>query len=370
LGQRRIDLTASLTIPKKADVLKRVGAIMAAIDVGSNATRLRIFRVASAGAGLEEIARHRFGVQLGAGAFESGRLGEAQINAVVQALREAGKMADKARAEAVVAVATSAVREAGNGAEFVARVKAAAGIDVCIIGGAEEANLAALGAVGFVAGVSARQTGSPQPASGGASGGFVIDIGGGSTELAQTDGAGNLLSHASLPLGAVRYADAWGRSAFSDDQLCRYRAQIRRAVASGVDALLVSLHSRDGESTELAQTPAAYALGGTPAALADMRAVLSGGLRAVASGASTGDTNLEISRDEVENLFKIISRATLEELCERYGVREARAGLLLPGALILSAVMDVLHIPSILPTDRGICEGLAMRWLRDLERRP
>ncbi|MDP1663248.1 MAG: Ppx/GppA phosphatase family protein [Phycisphaerales bacterium] len=180
--------------PANEDAVTRPVERAAVIDIGSNSVRLA---VGSRGKGGEVrlIAETRSPTRLAQGLDLSGRLDptamEASVDAVLRMLAEA-----KAHgATGVRVVATCAVREAENASRFVAMIKAETGRDVEVISGDEEGRLAYVGA--------ARQFDLSKAWS------AVIDIGGGSTELAIAH-KGKVETIASIPVGAVRLTERFG----------------------------------------------------------------------------------------------------------------------------------------------------------------
>lgn len=166
----------------------------AVIDIGSNSVRLAVGARTKTG-DVRLIAETRDSTRLAQGLDVSGRLDphamEASVDAVVRMVAEARAHG----AERVSIVATCAVREAENAARFVAMIKAETGLDVRVISGEEEGRLAYLGA--------ARQFDLSKGWS------AVIDIGGGSTELAIAR-KGEVQAVVSMPVGAVRLTERFG----------------------------------------------------------------------------------------------------------------------------------------------------------------
>src|SRR4051812_28337308 len=124
----------------------------AALDLGSNALRLRIVEAHSpsssreqlsllpeAGSTVREITSLRAPVRLGSEVFVTGRLATASIGQACSALRDFRAEMDSAKVDAYRATATSAVREAQNGAVLVERARREAGIELEVIEGVEEA---------------------------------------------------------------------------------------------------------------------------------------------------------------------------------------------------------------------------------------
>ena len=164
---------------------------IAVADLGTNSTRLLVADVAPGGA-LTEVARRTRVTRLGDGVDATGRLAEEAMERVHGALSEYRALADQLRAATRVAVATSAVRDAGNGAQFGVAVRERSGFDVRTISGDEEARLTFLGAT------STTRSGRPA---------LVVDIGGGSTEYVVGDPGEPPAFHVSTRLGSVRHTE-------------------------------------------------------------------------------------------------------------------------------------------------------------------
>jgi exopolyphosphatase/guanosine-5'-triphosphate,3'-diphosphate pyrophosphatase len=161
--------------------MKRV----AVVDIGSNSTRLLIADVDEHGA--TQVERRTNVTRLADGVDESGRLSDDAIGRVERTLADYRKLIEDTRAEVTIGVLTSAVRDASNGAEFLARVRDVYGIDARVLGGDEEARLTFLGA-------TAERSDAEHVA--------VVDIGGGSTEIATGSGL-----RTSLQMGVVRFTE-------------------------------------------------------------------------------------------------------------------------------------------------------------------
>src|SRR5438105_4206919 len=162
----------------------------AALDVGSNALRLRVVDAggpsggappqlallppeASATPGWRDVLSLRAPVRLGSEVFVSGRLAPASIGQACAALKEFREAMDGAKVVAYRATATSAVREASNGSTLVERARREAGIELAVIEGVEEARLIRLAVVRRLAIDESRA--------------LLVDVGGGSTELTLLD---------------------------------------------------------------------------------------------------------------------------------------------------------------------------------------
>src|SRR5579862_3767266 len=139
----------------------------AAIDVGTNAVRLKIARRRATGR-LETLHQQRDPIRPGEGVFSTGAIGPAAAARLLYTLREYAERCRDFGAR-TRAVATSALREASNRAELVERARREAGLELEIISGREEARLTCLGVL---------EGAAPSERA------LCIDVGGGSTELA------------------------------------------------------------------------------------------------------------------------------------------------------------------------------------------
>ena len=164
---------------------------LAAIDVGSNSLHMVIADV-SADGHIEVVDRVKEMVRLGRSAFTTGHLTPEAMHLATSTLTTFGRLARARHVERLRIVATSAVREARNGAAFVRRLRRQTELPVRVISGAEEARLiyrAARYALGL--------DGGPY---------LLVDVGGGSVELVLVQD-GRALWLRSLPLGAARLSE-------------------------------------------------------------------------------------------------------------------------------------------------------------------
>jgi exopolyphosphatase / guanosine-5'-triphosphate,3'-diphosphate pyrophosphatase len=164
---------------------------VAAIDCGTNSIRLLVADVDAAG-NLTELDRRMEVVRLGQGVDRTGELAPEALERTLAATREYAAAIEAAGAQRVRFVATSATRDARNRDEFFDGVRAALGVDVEVITGAEEAQLSFRGATGAVAETHAGPF-------------LVVDLGGGSTELVL--GTGSVDASVSMDIGSVRMTE-------------------------------------------------------------------------------------------------------------------------------------------------------------------
>lgn len=162
---------------------------VAVIDIGSNSTRLLVADVEDGR--VAPVERRSTVTRLGRGVDLSGRLAAEAIEAACAAIDPYVATLQELGAEAVDAIATSAVRDADNGAAFVAELRERFALSARVLDGEEEARLAYLGATS--------ETAPEVPT-------VVIDIGGGSTELIVGEGR-QIDFHTSLQAGVVRHTE-------------------------------------------------------------------------------------------------------------------------------------------------------------------
>ena len=288
---------------------------LAAIDVGSNTILLLVAEHhPTTGLGIIDEAEDQ--PRLGAGLSATGRLSHA---AMARALETLERMRELCRAHGVSrigAVATAAVREAGNGEEFVQLVRAQ-GIPLRTISPETEAALSYRSAAYHFPG--AERT-------------LVADIGGGSLELIGASDGRIRLSH-SLPLGAVRLTEiALPLSALRD--------QIRRALDQSVPG-------QDWSGSALIGS------GGTFASLAAM---------ALAQRGVSGQPiqGVEISAKEIEDLLARLSALSPEERRQVPGLRPERADIIVAGVAVAAELLDRVNAGSVRVNGYGLREGLLL----------
>src|SRR5215208_855902 len=192
----------------------------AVVDIGTNSTRLLIADINADGE-VQERVRESTITRLGEGVEASGRLGDAPQARVFATLERYTAEIRARDCDAIAAVMTSAVRDAGNGAEFSAAVRGRYGLDGRTLSGDEEAALTFAGAT------AARPRKDPTEL-------VVIDIGGGSTELVCGAG-GRLCFHVSTQIGVVRHTE---RHLHSDPPASGEIAALADDVDAGVSAVV------------------------------------------------------------------------------------------------------------------------------------
>jgi exopolyphosphatase/guanosine-5'-triphosphate,3'-diphosphate pyrophosphatase len=292
---------------------------LAAIDVGTNAVRFKLARPRADGA-LETLHEERDPVRPGEGVFKTGSIPDEVADRLLATLRRYGAVCRRHRAR-VRAVATSAVREARNGNDIVRRARREAGLDLEVISGREEARLICLGVL----------EGTP---SGTRS--LVVDVGGGSTEVAVADGVVPAELY-SLALGAVRLTELFRTAG----EVTARKLELMREYASEVAERGIPQRIRPALRRGIGS---------------------SGTIRAVVSfAASPGTAHATLAQlaHAVDDL------ADMGAAQRRTRFDPKRAEIIVAGAVVLEAVARRLGLASIAATERGLRDGV----LIDLSRR-
>jgi exopolyphosphatase/guanosine-5'-triphosphate,3'-diphosphate pyrophosphatase len=321
---------------------------LAALDIGTNSVHMVIARVGD-GHTFEVIDRVKEMVRLGSSGGDMKRLEPDAIERGIAALARFRQLADSSGAP-VTAVATSAVREAKNADEFIRRARAEAGVDVEVISGFEEARLIHLGVLQALPVYGKRH--------------FVVDIGGGSTEIVLGDGLDQELVR-SLKLGAIRLTRRFlKKKSTSDDEVAALRKHVRGELAAVVREL--------GGAPDL---EVAAGASGT------VESVVTMALSDRGEEAPRTLNGVEITRKEVRKVVKTLVKAgTVEERRQIAGLDPRRADIILAGALILEEVMDAFELDALTYSDFALREGVmldtiervrgsARHHLHDLRRR-
>jgi exopolyphosphatase/guanosine-5'-triphosphate,3'-diphosphate pyrophosphatase len=301
----------------------RIGAI----DIGSNSTRLLLADVSETGE-ISEISRQSTVTRLGDGVDKSGVLKEAAIERVMDALEEYAAEMVLAGCDRIGGVATSAVREATNGADFADRVGTRHGIPIDVIDGDREAHLTFLGA----------STGDTLD---GAGRSMVMDIGGGSTEfIVGTDG--ELLFHVSTKLGAVRQSERWLHAdPPTSDELNELLNEAEKTV---LEAVPVEFRRDIAKGIGVA---------GTPTVLA-----------AVDQALEPFDPwkvhGYPITVDAAERLLNQLAAMPLEERRQVPGLHPDRAPTIVAGAAILLSALRAFGLDEVVVSEHDILYGIAL----------
>ncbi len=309
--------------------------ILAAIDVGTNSIHMVVVEINPSLPSFKIIAAQKDTVRLGERCQHTGQLTPEAMGRALASLRRCRELADSLGAEAILGVATSAVREAPNGPDFLHQVRDETGLEIDLISGEEEARRIYLGVLSGL-----EFQGQPH---------VIVDIGGGSTELILGDGhEPRYLS--STKVGAVRLTEMFVQTdPISERDFERLRGYVRGML----DRVTEELHSqlRAGEYPRLVGTSGTIeslmtlhtwqTLGHEPASL---------------QGYTLTDADLK-------GLIQKLRPLNYQQRCQFPGMSEKRAEIILAGAVVLSEVMNLLHISSLKTCDRALREGIVVDWM-------
>lgn len=300
--------------------------IIAGIDIGTLTCRLLIAKVEGGGR-LVELQSERRVLRLGEGLDREGNLRVSAMERVIGTLREWRVLIDKHRADGQVAVATSAVRNAVNREEFLARVKQAVGFDVEVISGEEEARRTMLGIrSGLPSDVTAI---------------LGLDIGGGSTEFI-LDRPEKPPVVRSIELGVVRLTE---RCLAHDPPTVLELEEARGLVRRSAQAVRAEL----GDLTGMTFVGTAGTIT-TLAAMAQQLPVYVG----------SRIHNYRLSLETIRKLEVEILARTKIQRTELLGLELGREDVIVAGTIVLREVMEVLGFTCCLVSDLGLREGIVL----------
>ena len=314
-------------------------ARLAAIDIGSNAIRLRVVDVDPPLLTEEgprfypfrDVLVDRAPVRLGHDVFTKGRLENGVIGAACEALKRFRAAMDAAKVERYRAVATSAAREAQNGDLFVERAERESRVHVEIIEGVEEARLVQLAVVERIP-MGHRRS-------------LLVDIGGGSTELTLLEGRAPVFSR-SLPVGTVRLLEAFleGRGPIDASHRTLLEEYVDRVCA---DAF------REIEDASEGPVDVIIGTGGNIETLADLCPM---------PIAFPEGRAIEVRA--MRRLLDELSAKSVDERVLAYGLRPDRADTIVPAATVLCRVAEAFGRESITAPGVGLKEGVLVDLAR------
>jgi exopolyphosphatase/guanosine-5'-triphosphate,3'-diphosphate pyrophosphatase len=291
---------------------------VAVIDIGTNSTRLLVADVD--GEHLSEVERLLEITRLGDRVDERGELADDAIERVERAVAGYAKRASELATARPLAVATSAVRDASNGREFLERLESATGVRTRLLTGQDEARM------------TLRGVGSARP---GSEPVVVCDIGGGSTELIAGHGD-EVTFEISLDMGCVRMSERYLRSDPPlAEEIDALRAQVRSMLPAGIPA----------------GTPIGVA--GTVTTLATIDLGLDEEIPELIDGH-------RLTAEAVERELVRLAGMPLAERRSARGLMPERAPTIVAGAAILAEVLPHLGAGAIVVSERDILHGAAL----------
>jgi exopolyphosphatase/guanosine-5'-triphosphate,3'-diphosphate pyrophosphatase len=295
------------------------------LDLGSNSFHVLVADLD--GATLVPVEREREMLHLGRSVAQHGRLPEPDVVRAERVVAHLTALARRSGSDEHLAVATSALRDADNTAEVLARLSAAGGTRVRTLAGDEEARLAYLGVRASVA-IAAEPT-------------LVLDLGGGSLELAVGAGA-EVSVAASVPLGVSRLSALVTHDPPHERDLAELHARVDDALAPLRDHVVG------------AAPRATVVVGGTVRALARVVAA------ADAVWLPTTTNQLRVPTATLERIRDRLSTIDLEARRDVPGMKTRRADHLHIAAEVLVRVLEHLGVDAVTVSDWGLREGLLL----------
>ena len=303
---------------------------IAAIDIGSNSIHMIVCRIRP-DLSFEVVDREKDMIRLAAGTLAKRRLPDINIATAMQTLAKFRRLAESHGVEEIITCATSAVREADNGGDFIAQAREQVGLRVRVISGTEEAKLIHR-AAGYAVGTGAERA-------------VTIDIGGGSTEITLGTAARMELGR-SCKLGVIRLAERFA----THDPLSR--GDVERLVAhiSRDTTRYLNQVRRRGFSRVIGTSGTILALG----------LIAAGGSTPLA----TDVRRMVVSARDVKRLRKRLVALPLDERLKMPGLDPRRADLAPVGAILLETLLDKLEATDITLCDFALREGLILDYIK------
>ena len=299
------------------------------IDIGSNTVHLLVVD-AHHGAAPIPATSHKMPLRLAEHVGDDGAIDDSGASDLCRFVDECLEVAEEQGCEEILAFATSAIREAPNGDEVIARVRTETGVDLQVLDGVDEARLTFLAARRWV-GWSAGKV-------------LVIDIGGGSLELSLGDDEEPDVAK-SLLLGAGRVT----REMLPGDppkpkEIKAARRDVRAALAREIRP---------------------YAKAGTPVSVVGTSKTMRSLARI--SGAAPSGQGIYVPRrlrlDDVRETITRVGPMTAKERTSLPGVSASRSHQLLAGAIVAEAAMDLLGVEELSICPWALREGVLLRYL-------
>ncbi len=306
-----------------------MGMRLGVLDVGSNTLHLLVVDAHQGGRPLPAFS-HKAEIRLGDHLDGENRLTEDVAQHLIDFVRDSLQIAEDKGVRKMLAFATSAVRDAANGDELLARIESETGVAIKVLPGPDEARLTFLAARRWFGWSSGRL--------------LLLDIGGGSLEIAA--GHDEVPDTAvSLPLGAGRLTRDWlPGDPPSPGDVRKLRRHVRAEIATVAGVLL-----RDGRPNHAVATSKTFRQ-----------------LARITGGAPSSEgpyVRRMLKHTDVSALAERLPQLAAAERAELPGVSDGRAPQLAAGAIIADAAMDLLGLPALEICPWALREGVILRQL-------
>jgi exopolyphosphatase/guanosine-5'-triphosphate,3'-diphosphate pyrophosphatase len=309
---------------------------VAAIDVGTNTARLLIADYAG-GKNFTPVFRKEIITRLGEGFSSRGVLSPEAMDRTLEALRNFKKSITERKTNKIIVVATSVVRDAHNGKDFIDKVQEQTEIKIILISGETEAKLACRGAV--------------LPVDCEYDQAFIFDIGGGSTELILTQKT-EVLRAESIDLGVVHLTEKY---LHHDPPQAEELAKIEKIITTKIQNVKKQFQIASLYPFSCDHRIILIGIAGTPTTLAALDLQLAQYDRGKV-------TNHLVEIKRIREIFQELIVKTAAERLSLPGLQKGREDLIIPGILITIGVMEVFEFSALRVIDSGILEGLVLSY--------
>jgi len=300
---------------------------IAALDVGSNSFHLIVVQVTASGH-FEVLDRAKEMIRLGESSLRTGIIPPEVFRRGIEALGSLRRLADRHQPDALVAIATSAVREAQNGGEFVRAARDEVGVDIQVVRGQEEARLIYLGARGALD-LDGRRT-------------MLLDLGGGSLEVILAD-ARECYFTDSLKLGVIRMTEEWSPS---DPPTVRELGSLRDRVRRALGPVIERVVAMGFDFVSMSS--------GTASALASL-------IEQTDEGGEAPPDRLSLAAlAEVE---RKLATMTHEERSRLPGLDPRRVDTILAGAIVLRTALELSGAEDAVVSEGALREGIVADYI-------
>ena len=310
------------------------GRVVAFIDIGTNSVRLLLVRINPNGS-YQPLTKQKETVRLGDKEFIDRILQPKAMERAVIVCKKFMELARAYRAEEVIAVATSATRDASNKVQLLEMLKTEANLEVCTISGTEEARLIYLGvSSGLRLGYSKA---------------LFIDIGGGSTEISVGDQSQCYFLY-SLNLGSIRLTNMFlpdETGPVSEEQYEQIKAYIRR------------------KATDITKDLSKYRVGcaiGSSGTIENLAKIAF-----VYLHKTSHESFEKLGYEDLKEIVRAMCALPLEERRKFPGINAQRADIIIAGAAIIETFMEEMELSEIRVSKRGLREGLLVDYISKSE---
>jgi exopolyphosphatase/guanosine-5'-triphosphate,3'-diphosphate pyrophosphatase len=304
--------------------------VVAFVDIGTNSIRLLVVRINLNGS-YTFLSQEKETVRLGESEFKDNYLIPAAMERAVVVCRKFAELSNYYGAKEIIAVATSAAREAKNQAELLEMIQNDAHIEVSVISGKEEARLIYLGVSSGI-NIGRRDT-------------LFIDIGGGSCEIM----IGNQIGYSyldSLNLGAIRMTSMF----IPDGHKGPVTNEVYNKMRKYVKAAVIRTKKRvEEENIELT-----IASSGTAINLAQIAARMFN---------LPPNKQLSLRYSHLKKVVALLCSLPLEKRKEVAGINPERADIIIGGAATLETLMEEFEVDEVIISERGLRDGMLMEHL-------